>query len=132
MPGGAPPHLDPSDEDDLAELIRLAHPELAAALDAGEDVVVIDGEPVNARLHLLAHQVVAGRLLYDDPPDDWVAFQALLESGVDPHEAQHAIGQRFVEGLMDDVRTAAEAPPSRTCPRRPPDAPQDAARRPTR
>ena len=103
VPGGAPPHLDPSDEDDLAELIRLAHPELAAALDAGEDVVVIDGEPVNARLHLLAHQVVAARLLYDDPPEDWVALEALLQHGVDPHEAQHVIGQRFVEGLVEEL-----------------------------
>jgi hypothetical protein len=104
VPGGAPPHLDPSDEDDLAELIRLAHPELAAALDAGEDVAVIDGEPVNARLHLVAHQVVAARLLYDDPPEDWVAFEALLAQGVDPHDAQHAIGQRFVEGLLPQQR----------------------------
>ena len=102
VPGGAPPHLDPSDEDDLTELIRLAHPDLAAALDAGSDFAVIDGEPVNARLHLLAHQVVAQRLLYDDPPEDWVAFEALLQDGVAPHEAQHAIGQRFIEGLIEE------------------------------
>ncbi len=101
MPGGAPPHLDPNNEDDLAELIRLAHPELAAALDAGEDVAVVDGEPVHARLHLLSHQVVAVRLLYDDPPEDWIAFQALLDHGVDPHEAQHALAQRFVEELSE-------------------------------
>jgi hypothetical protein len=106
VPGGAPPHLDPSNEDDLAELIRLAHPELAAALDAGEDIAVIDGAPVNARLHLLTHQAVAERLLYDDPPEDWIAFQALLERGVDPHEAQHAIGRRFVEELMEELGPA--------------------------
>ena len=52
VPGGAPPHLDPADEDDRAELIRLAHPELAAAIDAGEEDVVVDGEAVNPRLHL--------------------------------------------------------------------------------
>jgi hypothetical protein len=64
---------------------------------------VIDGEPVNSRLHLLAHhQVVAARQLYDDPPEDWVAFEALLEQGVDPHEAQHVIGQRFVDGLAEE------------------------------
>jgi uncharacterized protein DUF1841 len=100
VPGGAPPHLRPGDADDRAELIRLAHPELAAAIDAGEEVVAIGGDVVNPRLHLLMHQVVAERLLHDDPPEDWFAFQAVLDAGVDAHEAQHAIGRRFVEELM--------------------------------
>ena len=100
--GGAPPHLDAADADDRAELIRLAHPELAAAIDLGEEVVVSGGEAVNPRLHLLMHQVVAERLLHDDPPEEWLAFEALLEHGVDAHEAQHAIGRRFVEQLMTE------------------------------
>ena len=100
MPGGAPPHLDPADEDDRAELIRLAHPELASALDAGEEVVVIGGEAVNPRLHLLMHQAVAERLIHDDPPEDWLVFEALLERGVDPHEAQHAMGRRLFEEVV--------------------------------
>lgn len=103
VPGGAPSSLDPADEDDRAELIRLAHPELAAAIDAGEEVVVVGGEPVNVRLHLLMHHVVAERLLYDDPPEDWLAFDALLDQGIDAHEAQHAIGRRFVEQLMAEL-----------------------------
>jgi hypothetical protein len=116
VPGGAPPHLDPRDEDDLAELIRLGHPELAAALDAGEDIAVIGGELVNVRLHLLTHQVVAARLLHDDPPEDWLAFEALLENGVDPHEAQHAIGRRFVEELVEEFGPPP-APPAHPRPR---------------
>jgi len=97
------------DIDDRAELIRLAHPELAAAVDAGKEVVVIGGEAVNPRLHLLMHQVVAERLLYDDPPEDWLAFSELLTDGVDAHDAQHAIGLRFVEELM----AAIGPPPAR-------------------
>jgi hypothetical protein len=100
VPGGAPPHLDPADEDERAELISLAHPELAAAIDAGKEVVVIGGEAVNPRLHLLMHQVVADRLLHDDPPEDWLAFEALLERGIDAHEAQHAVGRQFVEEML--------------------------------
>lgn len=100
VPGGAPPHPDPADEDDRAELIRLAHPELAGAIDAGEEVVVIDGEAVNPRLHLLMHQVVADRLLHDDPPEDWLAFDELLERGIEPHEAQHAVGRRLVAEMV--------------------------------
>ncbi len=119
LPGGAPPHLDPLDTDDLAELIRLAHPELAVAVDAGEEVVVIDGETVNPRVHLLMHQVVAERLLYDDPPEDWLAFNELLEDGADSHDAQHAIGRRFVEELMAAVGPPAPAPrPRATADRR--------------
>jgi hypothetical protein len=100
VPGGTPSALEPADEDDRAELIRLAHPKLAAAIDGGEKVVVIDGEAVNPRLHLLIHQVVADRLLHGEPPEDWLAFDALLAHGVDAHEAQHAIGRRLVEELV--------------------------------
>jgi signal transduction histidine kinase len=74
--------------------------ELAAAIDAGKEVVVIGGEAVNPRLHLLMHQVVADRLLHDDPPEDWLAFDALLERGIDAHEAQHAVGRQFVEEML--------------------------------
>ncbi|MDP9384970.1 MAG: DUF1841 family protein, partial [Actinomycetota bacterium] len=112
VPGGAPPGLDPTDEDDRAELIRLAHPELAAAIDAGEEVVIIDGEAVNPRLHLLMHQVVADRLLHDDPPEGWLAFEALLEHGIDAHEAQHAVGRRLVEEIVAEVGPPREPAPS--------------------
>ena len=112
VPGGAPPHLDPTDGDGRAELIRLAHPELAAAIDAGEEVVVIGGEAVNPRLHLLMHQAVADRLLHDDPPEDWLAFGALLERGVDGHEAQHAVGRRLVAEMVAEF-----APPTSPAPR---------------
>jgi hypothetical protein len=112
VPGGAPPTLDPADHDDRAELIRIAHPEMSAAIEAGEEVVVIGGEAVNPRLHLLTHQVVAERLLHDDPPEDWLAFEALLEHGVDAHEAQHAIGRRFIEELAGELGPPA-APASR-------------------
>jgi hypothetical protein len=117
VPGGAPPHLDPTDEDDRAELIRLAHPELAAAIDAGEEVVVMGGEAVNSRLHLLMHQVVADRLLYDDPPEDWLTFDALLERGADPHEAQHAVGRRLVQELTAEFGPPPAPAPSPPRPR---------------
>jgi Domain of unknown function (DUF1841) len=103
VPGGAPPHLDPADEDERAELISLAHPDLAAAVDAGEEVLVIGGEVVNPRLHLLMHEVVADRLLRDDPPEDWLAFEALLQRGVDAHEAQHAVGRQIAEELLAEL-----------------------------
>ena len=114
VPGGASPHLDPADEDERAELIRLAHPELASAIDAGQDVVIVDDEAVNPRLHLIMHEVVAARLLHEDSPEDWVAFDALLAQGIDPHEAQHAVGRRLVEEMFAElVPPHAPAPPPR-------------------
>jgi hypothetical protein len=65
--------------------------------------VVIGGEAVNPRAHLLMHQVVAHRLLHDDPPEDWLAFEALLEHGIDPHEAQHAVGRQFVAAMLAEL-----------------------------
>ena len=115
LPGGAPPHLDPTDEDDRAEIIRLAHPELAAAIAAGEEAVVIGGEAVNPRLHLLMHQVVADRLLHDDPPEDWLALEELIERGVDAHEAQHAIGRRLVAEMIAEF--APPPAPAHAAPR---------------
>jgi hypothetical protein len=111
VPGGAPPHLDPAEQDDRAELIRLAHPELANTIDAGDQVVVIDGEAGNPRMHLLMHEIVAERLLHDDPPDDWLAFEALLERGVDAHEAQHAVGRRLREELAAELGPPREPAP---------------------
>ena len=64
---------------------------------------MVGGEAVNPRLHLLMHHVVAERLLHDDPPEDWLAFQTMLDHGFDAHEAQHAIGRRFVEELMGQL-----------------------------
>ena len=80
--------------------------------------MIIGGEAVNPRLHLLMHHVVAERLLHDDPPEDWLAFDALLEHDIDAHEAQHAIGRRFVEQLMAEfgpppAQRAAAAPRER-------------------
>jgi hypothetical protein len=114
VPGGASPHLDPADEDERAELIRLAHPQLASAIDAGQDVVIVDDEAVNPRLHLIMHEVVAARLLHEDSPEDWAAFDALLAQGIDPHEAQHAVGRRLVEEMFAElVPPHAPAPPPR-------------------
>ena len=60
--------LDPGGEDERALLIEALHPEFADALQ-GDDDVIIAGEPVNPRLHVAMHQVVANQLLANDPRD---------------------------------------------------------------
>jgi hypothetical protein len=67
--------LDPGNEDECRFLIEAQHPAFAAALRGDEDVMV-GGEPVNPRLHVAMHQVVANQLLADDPPETWQTVSA--------------------------------------------------------
>ena len=90
--------LDPGDEDDRALLIEALHPEFAGALQ-GEDDVIIDGEPVNPRLHVAMHQVVANQLLANEPPQTWQTVQRLAGRGHDWHNIMHMIASLVSEDL---------------------------------
>jgi hypothetical protein len=61
--------LDRGEEDERALLIEARHGEFADALQ-GDDDVMLDGEPVNPRLHVAMHQVVANQVLapHGSPP----------------------------------------------------------------
>jgi hypothetical protein len=82
--------LDPGDEDDLTFLLEAQHAELDAAFRSDDDVVV-DGEPVNPRLHIALHQIVANQLLADDPSETWRTVQRLAGLGYDWHNVMHMI-----------------------------------------
>ena len=90
--------LDPGDEDERALLIEALHPEFADALQ-GEDDVIIDGEPVNPRLHVAMHQVVANQLLANDPPETWQTVQRLARLGYDWHNIMHMIASLITEDV---------------------------------
>jgi hypothetical protein len=99
--------LDPGDEDERALLIEGIHPEFADALEGDEDVI-IGGEPVNPRLHVAMHQVVANQLLADDPPETWQTVQRLAERGYDWHNIMHMIASLVTEdvyGALAEHRT---------------------------
>lgn len=82
--------LDRADEDELMLLIEAQHPELAGAMRTGEDFGG-DDEPVNPRLHVTMHQIVANQLLADDPPETWQTVQRLARQGYDWHNIMHMI-----------------------------------------
>jgi hypothetical protein len=84
--------LDPEDPDERAILIRLAHPDLDDAIKAGADEVVVRGEPMNPRLHLAIHEVVATQVIDDDPPEAFATLERLVKLGRDPHETLHILG----------------------------------------
>jgi hypothetical protein len=90
--------LDPGDEDECGFLIEALHPEFADALGRHDDVIV-DGEPVNPRLHVAMHQVVANQLLAGDPPETWPTVRRLAGMGYDWHNIMHMIASLVTEDV---------------------------------
>jgi hypothetical protein len=90
--------LDPGDEDDRAVLIEAQHLEFADALHGDGDLIV-DGEPVNPRLHMAMHEVVANQLLAGDPPETWQTVQRLAGLGYDWHNIMHMIASLITEDV---------------------------------
>ncbi len=90
--------LNPHDEHELGLLMEAWHPEFADALERGTEVIV-KGEPVNPRLHIVMHQVVANQLLADDPPETWQTVQRLAGLGYDWHNVMHMISGLVSEDI---------------------------------
>ncbi len=80
---------DLTDPDARSVAIRANHPELDEALADGRDHVTVAGEPMNIRLHLAMHEVVAKQLADDGPPEVYETARRLLDAGYDRHEVLH-------------------------------------------
>jgi hypothetical protein len=93
--------LNPDDEDELTFLLEAEHTEWEKALELHEGVLV-NGEPVNPRLHVTLHVVVARQLLADDPPETWQTVQRLAGLGYDWHNVMHMI----MEPIAEDIHRA--------------------------
>jgi hypothetical protein len=92
--------LDPGDEEDRAQLVRAQHPKLAEAIRRGQEEIEVNGEPVNPRLHLVIHEVVAAQLWSGDPPQARQAAERLLSAGYEHHEVLHAISAAVTEEVL--------------------------------
>jgi Domain of unknown function (DUF1841) len=103
--------LDPGDEDERELLMEALHPEFADAVQ-GDDDVVIAGEPVNPRLHVAMHQVVANQLLADDPPETWQAVQRLAGRGYDWHNIMHMIASLVTEDVYGVLKEQRKPDPA--------------------
>jgi hypothetical protein len=84
---------DLADEDLRGVVIRAEHPEFEEALTAG--VRELDGPngPVNPRLHLIVHGIVATQLWDNSPPEVWETAKRLLRAGYERHEVLHMLGR---------------------------------------
>jgi hypothetical protein len=92
---------DLADEDVRAIVIRHEHPEFEEAVRAG--VREIDGPngPMNPRLHLVMHGIVATQLWNNSPPEVWEVARRLLDSGYQRHEILHMLGRPIAEQVWE-------------------------------
>jgi hypothetical protein len=91
--------LDPADRDERRMLIEAEHPEFADALERDEELVIIDGEEVDPRLHLTLHEIIVEQLWEDDPPEAWRTAKRLLAAGYERHEILHMLGSALFPQL---------------------------------
>ena len=103
-----PAWLDPADADERALLIRAAHPEMDAALRAGEDEIDIAGSPVNVLLHLTMHEIVANQLWDDEPPEVWRTALRLTDAGFEHHEVLHMLASTMSDQVWSALHEQRE------------------------
>jgi hypothetical protein len=82
-----------SDPDVRSLVIRHEHPEFEEALKAGRRAIDGSDGPMNPRLHLTMHQIVATQLWDDSPPEVWGTAVRLLDAGYERHEILHMLGR---------------------------------------
>lgn len=106
--------LDDLDDPDMrAFVIRAEHPEIDEALRAGRDTVEMASMPVNARLHLTMHEVVATQLWDNDPPETWETAKRLSERGYDRHEILHMLASTMTHQIWSALHEGEEYDASR-------------------
>jgi hypothetical protein len=91
--------LDPAEPDERRFLILAEHEELARAIEDGEGEALVGGEPVNPRLHITIHEIVASQLWADARPEVWQTARRLLDAGYERHDVLHLIGSAFTSEL---------------------------------
>lgn len=85
-------------EDDLHELVALAHPEYEKALPPAHDHEPADDD-VDQHLHVALHDIVGSQLWQDNPPEVWRTARRLQLGDYDPHEIHHMLMHALVEPM---------------------------------
>lgn len=96
-----------ADPDMRSLVIRGEHPEFEEALDDGLDEIDGDDGPMNPRLHLAMHEIVATQLWDDSPPEVWDTAVRLIEAGYERDEILHMLASPVAEqvwGALHDKR----------------------------
>ena len=82
-----------SDPDVHLVVIRREHPEFEEALQKDRSEIEGSDGPMNPRLHLTIHEIVATQLWDDSPPEVWDTVVRLLEAGYERHEILHMLAR---------------------------------------
>ena len=90
---------DLSDPDVRALVIRHEHPELEDALSRDLEEVELGRGPMNPRLHVAMHEIVATQLWEGDPPEVWETVVRLRDARYDRHEILHMLGRPVSEQI---------------------------------
>lgn len=95
-------------EDQAAQLIA-RHPEYHATLEDRDRNLDRDWTPelgeTNPFLHLSLHLAVGEQLAIDQPPGLRAAWQALLATGMDTHDAEHRVIDALAETIWESQRS---------------------------
>ena len=93
-----------SDPDVRAVVIRQEHPEFEQTLrDGRREIEGSEGSegPINPRLHLKLHEVVATQLWDDSPPEVWETAVRLLDMGYGRHEILHMLARPVSDEIWE-------------------------------
>jgi hypothetical protein len=63
----------------------------------GRSDVTVGGQPMDPRLHLTIHEIVAAQVIDGDPPEVLATARRLVELGRDHHEVLHVLGSVVAE-----------------------------------
>ena len=84
---------DLADPDARSFVIRHEHPEFEDALNDDLHEIDLGYGPVNPRLHLAMHEVVATQLWDGDPAEVWDTALRLRDVGYERHEILHMLSR---------------------------------------
>lgn len=97
-------YLDRSDPDERRFLILAEHPDLAEAIDRGEEEILVGGEPMSPELHITMHEILATQLWDDDPPEVWRTAKRLQDLGNERHEILHMLASTIADQTFRMLR----------------------------
>jgi len=90
---------DLSDPHARSIVIRHEHPEFENALTDDLEEIDLGYGPINPRLHLVMHEVVATQLWEGDPSEVWETAVRLRDAGYERHEILHMLGRPVTDQI---------------------------------